>query len=192
MLSMLISKLLLRLVGWRIEGSPSELDKCVFIVAPHTSNWDFVVGVLVKWALRVQVNFLGKASLFRPPFGWWFRWLGGAPVDRSHPQGLVGQVVEKFQTRRRFRLSLAPEGTRKKAEYWKSGFYQIAVAARVPVQLVALDLRGKKFIFGETITLCGEMAVDMDVVRSFYVGLGIIGEGNTPIRLRGEVEPSGT
>lgn len=191
MLSMLISKLLLRLFGWRIEGSPSELDKCVFIVAPHTSNWDFVFAILVKWSLRVHVNFLGKASLFRPPFGWWFRWIGGAPVDRSHPHGLVDQVVEKFQTRRRFRLSLAPEGTRKKAEYWKSGFYQIASGAEVPLQLVALDLRGKRFVFGQTITLCGEVATDMDVIRSFYAGLGVMGEANTPVRLQSEVKPDG-
>jgi 1-acyl-sn-glycerol-3-phosphate acyltransferase len=191
MLSMLISKLVLRLFGWRIEGSLCELDKCVFIVAPHTSNWDFVFAILVKWSLRVQVNFLGKASLFRPPFGWWFRWMGGAPVDRSHPQGLVDQVVEKFQTRRRFRLSLAPEGTRKKAQHWKSGFYQIASGAGVPLQLVALDLRGKRFVFGQTITLSGEVAKDMDVIRSFYAGLGVMGEANTPVRLQSEVKSDG-
>jgi 1-acyl-sn-glycerol-3-phosphate acyltransferase len=191
MLNMLVGKLLLRLLGWRIEGRPSDLDRCVFIVAPHTSNWDFVFAILVKWSMRVSVNFLGKASLFQPPFGWWFRWMGGAPVDRSHPQGLVEQVVEKFRTRSSFRLALAPEGTRKKTAHWKSGFYQIVSGAEVPLQLVALDLQGKRFVFGQTITLCGDVTKDMDVIRSFYTDLGVMGEEHTPVRLQSEFKPDG-
>ena len=186
MLNVWIGKLLLRLLGWRIEGRPSDLDRCVFVVAPHTSNWDFVFAILVKWSLRVSVNFLGKASLFRPPFGWWFRWMGGAPVERSHPQGLVEQVVQKFKTRRSFRLALAPEGTRKKTAYWKSGFYQIATGAGVPLQVVALDLRGKRFVFGQTITLSGNVSKDMDEIRGFYSALNVISDADTPVRLRSE------
>ena len=125
------------LMGWKYQGMfPSELKKYVIIAAPHTSWVDFPVAILARNASGIKINFIGKDSLFNGPFGWFFRGLGGAPVDRSKNNNLVDAIVDIFNSREQFRLGLSPEGTRKKVEKWKTGFYYIAKGAGVPIVIL--------------------------------------------------------
>lgn len=145
----LLSRLILRLWGWRITGRyPFEEPKVIIAVAPHTSNWDFPVGVMVKSALHIPANYLGKHTLFRPPFGVIFRWLGGIPVDRSKPgNNFVAATAEAFQREQRMHLVIAPEGTRKKVDRFKTGFYHISRLADVPICLCTFNWATKEVHF---------------------------------------------
>lgn len=134
-----LARLALRLIGWRIEGEFPDLPKLMIIVAPHTSNWDFVVGVLVKAALGVRASFLGKDTLFRGPLGLFMRWLGGIPVYRHAPRNVVDQTVAFVAAHDRIVLVLSPEGTRKKLPAWRSGFHYVARGAGLPILPAALD-----------------------------------------------------
>jgi 1-acyl-sn-glycerol-3-phosphate acyltransferase len=136
--------------GWRFEGAMPNLPKFVAIVAPHTSNWDFPVGLAVKWALGFDAHFWGKDSLFRGPLGWFMRANGGIPVDRSNSSHTVDVTVEAFRTHERFVLVLAPEGTRKKVTRWRSGFWHVAKGAGVPICCVAMDFGRKVIRLGPT------------------------------------------
>ena len=129
----------LRLSGWRVSGQFPADPKCVLIVAPHTSNWDFVLGVAFMFAVDLRVSFLGKHTIFKPPFKKFLTGIGGIPVDRRASHGIVGQCVEAFQRESALLLALAPEGTRKGPSRWKTGFYQIALGAGVPIFPVAFD-----------------------------------------------------
>lgn len=133
----------LKIMGWRVEGGFPNLPKFVVAVAPHTSNWDFVVGVAVMFALDLRIAFLGKHTLFRWPFGSVMRWMGGIPVDRASPHGVVGDSVAAFSMMDRRILAIAPEGTRRQVKQFKSGFLQIARGAGVPVVLASLDYAAK-------------------------------------------------
>ena len=134
-----VGRALLGLLGWRIEGDVPDVPKLVAIVAPHTSNWDFVIGLAAAVALGLEIGFLAKDSLFWPPLGWFLRFMGGIPVDRSLPAGVVDQAVASFQASPRLFLALSPEGTRKRVARWKTGFHRLARAAQVPLWPVALD-----------------------------------------------------
>lgn len=142
---------LLWVTGWKIRGNyPYHLKKCVIIVAPHTSAWDFLLGLAVRSKLRLgHVRFLGKKELFDGPFGFFFRWLGGIPVDRSSAHNLVEQVVERFQNETSFSLVLSPEGTRKKVDRLKSGFYHIARQAKVPLLMIGFDFGKREVVIAE-------------------------------------------
>ncbi len=129
----------LRGAGWRIEGEFPAATKNVTIVAPHTSNWDFTLGIAVVFAVGLRVAFLGKHTLFKPPFNGLVRWLGGIPVDRRVSHGVVGECVRAFRSAPALMLALAPEGTRKGPSQWKTGFYRIAEGAGVPIFGVAFD-----------------------------------------------------
>jgi 1-acyl-sn-glycerol-3-phosphate acyltransferase len=129
----------LRILGWRVEGDFPNLPKFVVAVAPHTSNWDFVVGIATMFALDLRIAFLGKHTIFRWPFGRVMRWMGGIPVDRASPHGVVGDSVAAFSRMDRRILAIAPEGTRRQVKQFKSGFLQIARGAGVPVVLASLD-----------------------------------------------------
>ena len=164
-----VARALLRLAGWRLrfDGLPGRQG--VLIVYPHTSNWDFPLGLLVKWAVGIQITFWGKASLFRVPlFGAWLRWLGGVPVDRHSSNGSVGQMARELaQARQQNRflwLALAPEGTRRHASGWRSGFYHVALQAQVPVGLVFLDYGQREAGVQQFIMLGGDPRVDMEVI----------------------------
>ncbi|MBD3843239.1 MAG: 1-acyl-sn-glycerol-3-phosphate acyltransferase, partial [Campylobacterales bacterium] len=123
-----------KLMGWRINGSISpDLKKCVMIVVPHTSWKDFLIGVMARGSIGLEMHFVAKKELFVFPFGWYFKWMGGAPLDRSKKENKVDAIAEIFEERNVFRLAIAPEGTRKKVERWKTGFYYIAMKANVPV-----------------------------------------------------------
>ena len=153
------------------DGLPARQG--VIIGYPHTSNWDFIVGVLAKWALGLHFAFWGKDSLFRiPVFGRWLRWLGGIPVDRFNPSGIVGDMVQRFraaQDRDDFLwLALAPEGTRKYQPHWRSGFYQITVQADVPLAVAFFDYQRKRFGVEVCLRLCGDREADLAAIRAAY------------------------
>lgn len=171
-----IARALLRLAGWELvfDGLPARQG--ILIAYPHTSNWDFVVGVLAKWSLGLQFAFWGKDSLFRIPlFGRWLRWLGGIPVDRFNANGIVADMVERFR-RARARdeflwLALAPEGTRRYQPHWRSGFYQVAVQSGVPVGLAFFDYRRRCIGVAGFLRLGGDRAADLAAIAAAYDGL---------------------
>tara|TARA_R110002167_G_scaffold48226_7_gene142502 strand:- start:4956 stop:5498 length:543 start_codon:yes stop_codon:yes gene_type:complete len=161
-----------KLMGWTVSGEfPHQLDQCVIIVAPHTSWVDFFLGLLIRKVWNEEINFIGKKSLFKPPFGWFFRWTGGTPVDRSKNNDLVNATAAIFQERKKFRLTLAPEGTRKKVTKWKSGFYYIALAAKVPIVMVAFDFGKKEIKISEPHIPTGNKEADFVVYKNFYKGV---------------------
>ena len=163
-----LGRLSLRLAGWRIEGTLPDVPKLVIAVAPHTSNWDFVVGVLALWALDPKISFLGKHTLFRGWFGRWMRSIGGIPVDRSHAHGVVGETVAAFKQVDRLVLAIAPEGTRQLDKGFKTGFLHIAHAAEVPVQLAFFDFSRKVVGFGPLFVASGDVDGDMKKILDFY------------------------
>lgn len=158
-------------LGWRLNGTFPEVSKCVIVVAPHTSWIDFALALLIRKIIAVEINFIGKAALFRFPFGWFFRWTGGAPVDRSKNNDTVTSIAEIFEERTQFRLALAPEGTRKKVTAWKTGYYYIALKANVPLVRVAFDFGKKEVKIAEPFTLTGNYDQDYKEIMTFYDGV---------------------
>ena len=163
-----IAKAWLGALGWRVEGEVPAARKFVFIAAPHTSNWDLPFMLATAYVLGVQISWMGKHTIFRWPFGWFMRALGGIAVDRRSPQNLVEQVAARFAKADALILAVPPEGTRKKVVYWKSGFYQIARAAQVPVAMGFLDFSRKVAGLGPLLHTTGDVHADMDQVRAFY------------------------
>ena len=155
--------LALRLLRWRVEGDVADHPKYVAIVAPHTTNWDFVVGLAARYALRLDASWLGKHTLFRPPFGWIMRRWGGIPVDRTASHDVVSQTVTAFSSRTRVFLVITPEGTRKQVSRWRTGFWHIAKGAGVPILPIVFDWRDR------VIRICPPFIpgddVDQDVER---------------------------
>jgi 1-acyl-sn-glycerol-3-phosphate acyltransferase len=160
-------RLMLGLSGWRISGTFPDVPKAVLIVAPHTSNWDFPIGVYVKLALRLGGRFVGKHTLFRGPFGLILRWLGGIPVDRSAATGFVGAAAAELRLAEKMVLVLAPEGTRRRAP-WKSGFWRIAREAGVPVLPCAFDYRSREVVFLPLFETTVDYERDLAALRSLY------------------------
>lgn len=182
-----LSRALLRLVGWKVVGDRPTEPKLIVIAAPHTSNWDFVLMLAMARVFDLRISWMGKDTLFRPPFGSLMRWLGGIPVRRDASHNLVDQMVERFAESDRLVLAIPPEGTRTRADYWRSGFYHIARGAGVPVAPSVLDYRHKTGGFGPTITLSGDVAADMDRIRAVYEGVaGKHPSRQGPVRLREE------
>jgi 1-acyl-sn-glycerol-3-phosphate acyltransferase len=159
-----VGRAILALIGWRVEGEVPNVPKMVIGVAPHTSNWDFIVGVAVMFALDLRIDFLGKHTLFRGPLGAFMRWIGGIPVDRSHPQGVVPEAVAGFGRVQQRLLAIAPQGTRTRGARFKSGFLRIARGAGVPVVLAALDYGARAVRFGPTF-MPGE-DIDAELART--------------------------
>ncbi|MCY1200182.1 1-acylglycerol-3-phosphate O-acyltransferase [compost metagenome] len=158
----------LRLMGWRIEGQLPPLDKFVVIGAHHTSNWDFVIFLAAKFVLRLNVRWFGKHTIFRWPFtGLLQRW-GGVPIQRHLKLNMVEQAVERFRENREFILVLSPEGTRKRVERWKMGFYHIARGADVPVVPAALDYVNRRVVIGQPFYTTGDEQADLQQLLAFY------------------------
>ena len=160
---------LMRLSGWRFtgEGLPDR-KKFVLIVAPHTSNWDFIVGIRAMYALGIRGTFLGKDTLFKFPLGILMRWLGGFPVDRSSKNDVVTQTAELAQKLEKVIIVLSPEGTRKRTERWRSGFYWIAVKAQIPIFPVAFDFSKKIIHFHPLFEPTGNAEQDITYLRSLF------------------------
>ena len=161
------------LTGWKIQKNfPYHLDKCVLIVAPHTSAWDFVVGLAIRSVRHLEyVKYLGKDSLFKGPFAFIFKNTGGFPVDRFNKHNMVDQVVGLFNSHEKFVLALSPEGTRKKTERLRTGFYHIAKNVGVPIVMVGLDFGKKEVTFAEPFYTTNNEAEDFKKIISFFAPL---------------------
>lgn len=182
-----MSALTLKVFGWKLVGELPQRSHLIMIVSPHTSNWDFPVVMLFKWKLRLQGNYLGKHTLFRGPLGWFMRATGGTPVIRDENHQVVDQVAQMFRERSRFWLGIAPAGTRAYTEHWRSGFYRIALAAKVEIMPVRLDFSRKIMTIGEPVLPSGEIGADMDIMRQFFKGaIGYRPEKMSPVRLSDE------
>ena len=166
-----LGRMLLRLMRWHIEGGIPDVPRLVIAVAPHTSNWDFAVGMATMFALDLKLSFLAKHTLFRGPFGSVMRWMGGIPVDRTRPHGVVGEAIESFTGARPRVLAIAPQGTRSAGARYKSGFLHIARGARVPVLLATLDYGARSVRFGPAFEPGEDVEADLHRVETFYAGV---------------------
>lgn len=164
----LLSIGILKLIGWKAVGCPIENARFVLIAAPHTSNWDFPLMLMVVLKLRLKVYWMGKNSLFPFPIGWFMKWLGGIPVDRSRAHNLVDQTVQEYQTNPEMIVLVPPEGTRSKVKEWKTGFYRIAANAGVPVLMGYVDVSKKEAGLADFFHPTGDIEVDMPAIRAFY------------------------
>lgn len=160
----------MRLVGMKIMLPYRLPEKCVIAVVPHTSNWDFPIGLCIRVLMDEKIHFVAKDSLFRWPLGKIFRKLGGVPVDRSQRNNFVQAVAEIFSQRKRFRLTVAPEGTRSKVDKLKSGFYYIAIEAGVPIILCAFDWGKGEVRFDQPFTPTGDKEADFEYIYKFFEG----------------------
>jgi 1-acyl-sn-glycerol-3-phosphate acyltransferase len=156
-------------MGWKIEGGiPSDVKKCVLIAAPHTSNWDFIYGLGALKLFKVDVKYLAKKELFRFPFKSMFVSLGGIPVDRSKNNSMVEAMIELIKQRDELVVLIPPEGTRKRVERWKSGFYNVALGAEVPIVMGYLDYKRKVAGIGPAIMPTGDKEKDFEAITAFY------------------------
>jgi 1-acyl-sn-glycerol-3-phosphate acyltransferase len=170
----ILSLKILDLLGWKIIGEFTDIKKAVIIVAPHTSNWDFVLGLMVKKISKLNINYLGKESLFIAPWGYFFRWVGGRPVKRDGNGNQVDQVIKLFSNEDEFRLALSPEGTRSNVDKWRTGFYYIALGANVPLVMVAFDIANKQVLIEKPMKLSGDFNSDFEKISNFYKGIEFI------------------
>jgi 1-acyl-sn-glycerol-3-phosphate acyltransferase len=167
-MSRVVGRVGLASLGWRIEGEMPNRAKMVVIVAPHTSNWDFVVGFLAYLALGLDCAWWGKHTLFRWPFGKFLRHFGGIPVVRSQSNNVVERTVQEFARREQMLLAIAPEGTRRKVEAWRTGFYHVARGAGVPVLTVALDFGRRVIEIGPLVELSDDQDGDIARLRARF------------------------
>lgn len=187
----LLARLYLKAIGWTPTENHVTHKKFVLLAAPHTSNWDLPTMLALGWHYGLTIGWIGKHTLFNHPLGWFMKWLGGIPVDRSAPQGLTAQMAEVYRKADSLIVAVPPEGTRGRAEYWKSGFLQIARAADVPIVLGALDYATKSGGFGPVLDPHQDVGRLMDQVREFYADKrGKFPENFGPVRLKAEEIPS--
>ena len=164
-----------KILGWKIVGNTSfskdTVKKAVIIAAPHTHWYDFFNGILLRKIVGVKTNFVGKKELFKWPFGWYFRAVGGEPLDRTSGQNKVEAIAKIFKGKEEFRLTLAPEGTRKKVKDWRTGFYYIAKEANVPIIMFTIDFKNKQNKISEPFYLTDDVEEDIKTIRNFYKGV---------------------
>ena len=166
-----LAKIIMRAVGWRVDGKLPDIPKFVLIGAPHTSNWDFLLFLGVIFSLRANVRFMGKAELFRFPIGWFFRFCGGVPVERKKSTGLVEQMVKACNESETFILTIAPEGTRHQVTEWKRGFYHIAKQAGIPIVLAIVDGRHKTVRIGQIFHPSEDAEADLKTIKDTFDGI---------------------
>lgn len=182
-----IAEFILGLFGWKVIHNLPRVDKMVVIGAPHTSNWDLPIGLLVMWALEHNFRWVAKHTIFFWPAGWFFRKLGGIPVDRRVHTGFIHRAAEVVREHDRIALVIAPEGTRSKTRNWKTGFYHIAVEADVPIAPGYIDAVRKTVGFGEAVYPTGDIDKDFEEIKKVYLGIkGIRPELQGPISLHKE------
>ena len=164
--------ILYKILGWKIIGdfNQDNLKKVVIIVAPHTSWSDFVIAILSRKVLGVMVNFVGKKELFVWPFGYYFKWVGGAPLDRTKNHNKVEAIASIFDSKKEFRLGMSPEGTRKKVDKWRTGFYYIALKAKVPIIPTSMDYKTKTITIGKPFDPSGDIETDLKILKKFLEG----------------------
>lgn len=158
-----------KILGWKIAGDfDRSIKKSVLICAPHTSYSDFIVSVLARRILKIEINFVGKKELFIWPIAWYFKWMGGAPLNRGKAENKVEAMANVIKSHEEFRLAVAPEGTRKKVEKWKSGYYYIALAAGVPIISIGFDYPSKTVHVSEAFYPTGDLTIDEPKLKAFY------------------------
>lgn len=185
----ILGRAVLKAFGWQISGAHPTSPRSVIIAAPHTSNWDFIFLIAATAALGIRISWLGKASLFNHPFGFIMRWLGGIPVDRSKQNQLVSQIANRFERIASLHIVVPPAGTRSHTDRWRSGFYHIARAAKVPVIYGFLDYPRKLAGISAATELKGSVIEDMDRIRAFYADkVGKFPNRSSTIRLTEEIE----
>lgn len=185
-----LARLLLRLARWKTVGEVPQ--KGILVGAPHTSNWDWVLTMLLAWDYGIRIHLLVKDSLFKWPLAPILRWSGAVELDRSNPGATIRSMIEQAEDDETFLFGIAAEGTRSKGEYWKSGFYRISQQTGLPVTLAFLDAPSRTVGWGPTFSLTGDVSADMDVLREFYADKhGIKPEGATVPRLREEDAQAG-
>lgn len=188
-----VARWLLRALGWRVEVCLPQAKKYVLVGAPHTSNWDFPVGLLAVWEIGFKVRWIGKHTLFRWPLGPLMRALGGIPVDRSARHRFADQMRVIFDRHDELVLLITPEGTRSRTEYWKSGFYYIALGAKVPIVLGYVDFPSKRLGIGPSFMPSGDIEADMRIIQAFYAdktGLRPQNQGDVRVQLPSELPSS--
>lgn len=164
--------ILFTILGWQFEGDfPRSIKKYVVIAAPHTSWVDFPIAILARMSSGLMINFIGKDSLFKGPFGFFFKVLGGTPVDRSKNNKLVDAIITIFNSKDEFRLGLSPEGTRKKVATWKTGFYYIAKGANVPIVMATLDFENKNIKISKPFYTTDNKDKDITFLRGFFLNV---------------------
>ena len=175
----------LKLFGWRLEVSLPQEKKFILIGAPHTSNWDFPLALLTFWTTDLKIYWVAKIQLFRGPLYYLFTALGGIPVDRSSSHGFIKQIAEKFNQAEKMVLAIAPEGTRSKTAYWRSGFYHIALSAGIPICLGYIDYSKKKIGIGQLICPSGDIEADIRIIADYYQNKkGKRPQNQGPIRIK--------
>jgi 1-acyl-sn-glycerol-3-phosphate acyltransferase len=161
-----------KLMGWKINGTIApEIKKCIMIVLPHTSWHDFYLGIFTRGITGLEMNFVAKKELFKFPFGWYFKWMGGAPLNRQKNENKVDAIAKVFETKEIFRLAIAPEGTRKKVTEWKTGFYYIAIKANIPIIPVAFDFGKKEVKLAAPFYPTGNIESDLKILEKNYIGV---------------------
>ncbi|MEO5583034.1 MAG: 1-acyl-sn-glycerol-3-phosphate acyltransferase [Saprospiraceae bacterium] len=161
-----------RLAGWKIAGFDlNSIPKALLIVGPHTSGWDVLVGLWTRGSKGIPIKFMGKHTLFKPPFGFIFRWLGGVPVDRTKHSNLVDSIAQYFNDNKEFKIAMAPEGTRQKVDKLKSGFYYMARKANVPIVMTKFDYEHKTVTFSEPFMPSGDIEEVMSKVWNYFKGV---------------------
>lgn len=161
-----------RLMGWKIVGTIDEnVKKCIMMVMPHTSSHDFYLGIFCRGIMNMEMNFVGKKELFKAPFGSYFKYMGGEPLDRSGGLNKVDAIAAIFDKKEIFRLAIAPEGTREKVNQLKTGFYYIALKANVPIIPVAFDFGKKEIKIGIPLMPSGNLETDLAILKNHYKGV---------------------
>ena len=175
----LLAVSILKVVGWTSIGSKVSIPKYVLIGAPHTSNWDFPLMLMVVLELRLQLFWLGKHTLFPFPFSGFVKWLGGIPINRTKSHNVVYEIVDQFKNNDNFVVLVPPEGTRHKVSEWKTGFYHIANNAKVPILMGYVDAENKEAGFADFFYPTGDLENDMKEIRGFYAGKKGLNTGNS-------------
>lgn len=166
-----LSQYTLKLMGWKVENTIPEISKCVIAVAPHTSNFDFIIGKLAYTSIGRTAHFLIKKSWFVFPFNIFFKSIGGIPVDRDRKTSITDRLADEFKKRDNFQLAVAPEGTRKRVKQWRKGFYFIALKAEVPIVLVTLDYGKKTVSFLDVFHPTGNVDEEIEIIKSKFIGI---------------------
>ena len=163
-----LSRWILKALGWTVQGELPDFKKYVIVAAPHTSNWDFPLGILAGKALKLEPHWMGKHTLFRWPYGWFYRAIGGTPIHLEKGRNYIKQMTELFEQKEHLVLALAPEGTRSKTDHWKTGFHYIASAANVPIILAYLDFGKNQVGLGDIFYPGDDIEADFARIREFY------------------------
>jgi 1-acyl-sn-glycerol-3-phosphate acyltransferase len=186
-----LAVIILRLIGWRTVYTLPPGPKSVVIVYPHTSNWDFPIGMLFKMHHGVNLHWAGKDTLFRGPLRWFFGKLGGVPINRREATGMTRQLAEAYARKENFSICIAPEGTRSKSDHWKTGFYRLALTTGLPLGLGFIDYGSKSAGIAHWVTLSGDEVADLEMLRAYYADkTGLYPEKAGDIRFKERREPA--